>query len=173
MNPTIQYQLTDQLRGLLKQPIGYLVSGDDLTSDLKDFDIIISVGDQVSSSLIRQGRYPQLMIIDLKTKREKISKEKQQILEDVEGYEILLGENPAGVLTRKIVDTVQKVLSEIKPTDRIKMIIKGEEDLIALPCILHAPLNATIIYGMPYKGVVIVPATEEYKEKVRLILSEM
>lgn len=173
MSATIRYRLTDHLRAFLKQPIGHLVSGDDLIHDLKGFDVVISVGDHVSSSLVNQGRNPQLMIIDYKTKREKISRKEQQMLENLKGYQILHCENPAGVLTNEVIDMVQTVLSSINPTDQIKMIVKGEEDLIALPCILHAPSNATIIYGMPYKGVVIVPATEEYKDKVRLILSEM
>jgi uncharacterized protein (UPF0218 family) len=173
MSVTVRYRLTNHLRALLKQPIGYLVPGDNLVSDLEDFDIIISVGDHVSSSLITQGLVPQLMIIDFKTKREKITKKTHHVLVDSMGYKTIYCENPAGVLTHEIIDTIQKLLSEITIFDRMMIIIEGEEDLIALPCILHAPSNATIIYGMPDKGVVIVPATEEYKEKVRLILSEM
>jgi GTP-dependent dephospho-CoA kinase len=173
MSVSVRYRLSDHIRAFLKQPIGYLVNGDDLIHDLEDFDLIISVGDQVSSSLVTQGRNPQLMIIDFKSKRERISKDTHHVLENLDGYTSFRCENPAGVLTQEAIDAVQQVLSKIKITDRMLMIIEGEEDLISLPCILYAPSNATIIYGMPYKGVVIVPATEEYKEKVRLILSKM
>lgn len=169
----IRYQLNDQLRAFLKQPIGYLISGDDLVREIDKFDIVISVGDHVSASLIKQEIYPQLMIIDYKTKREGISKENEQLFSNLKGYDIIHGQNPAGVLTKNVIDAISNILKDISNRDKKMMVIDGEEDLIALPCILEAPSNATIIYGMPYKGVVIVPATEEYKDKVRLILSKM
>ena len=70
-------------------------------------------------------------------------------------------------------DTIQSICTNMASSDHIQLIINGEEDLAALPAILYAPSNATIIYGMPNKGVVIVSSTEEYKEKIRFILSEM
>lgn len=169
----VRYQLNEQLRAFLKQPIGYLIPGENLVCELEKFDIVISVGDHVSASLIDQDIYPQLMIIDYKTKREGISKQTAQLFSNLEGYDTIHCNNPAGVLTQEVMDTIQHLLKDINFKDKFMMIIDGEEDLIALPCILEAPLNATIIYGMPYKGVVIVPATEEYKDKVRLILSKM
>jgi len=173
MNSTIQYRLSDKLRGILKRPIGYLVSGEEVFNELHNIDIIISVGDHISASLIDQQMFPQLMIIDFKTKREPISDARQSLLKNLKDYDKNIISNPPGVLTKELMELMQSLCIRITQSEKIQLIIKGEEDLVALPAILYAPSNATIIYGMPYKGVVIVPATEEYKEKVRLILSEM
>ena len=172
MEPT-QYKLPDHLRSLLKKPIGSLVSGKNLIEDCKEYDIIISVGDHVSVSLIEQDIFPQLMIIDYKTRRGAISKTQKSILENLQNYNHISVSNPPGSLTKELVDTIHTICLKINSFDHIQLIIKGEEDLAALPAILYAPSNATIIYGMPNKGVVIVSSTEEYKEKIRLILSEM
>ena len=166
-------RLPVQLRSFLKKPIGYLISGEEFIKTMNNFEIIISVGDQVSISLIEQELFPQLMIIDFKTKREPISEERQILLENLKEYHQEIVSNPSGVLTKELMILLQSLCSRITTSDRNQLIVEGEEDLAALPAILFAPVNATIIYGMPYKGVVIVPATDVYKEKVKQILSEM
>lgn len=173
MDSTIQYRLPNHLRSSLKKPIGYLVSGKNLKEICKQYEIIISVGDHVSVSLIDQDVFPHLMIIDYKTRRGAISKTQKSILENLQNYDHITVTNPPGSLTKELMDTIQSICTKIDSSDHIQLIIKGEEDLTALPAILYAPSNATIIYGMPNKGVVIVSSTEEYKEKIRFILSEM
>jgi len=173
MESTTNYKLPDHLRSFLKKPIGYLVSGKNLKEDCKEYEIVISVGDHVSASLIEQDVFPQLMIIDYKTRRGAISKTQKSILENLQNYNQINISNPPGSLTKELLDAIHSICLKINPSDNIQLIIKGEEDLTALPAILYAPSNATIIYGMPNKGVVIVPSTEEYKEKIRLILSKM
>ena len=173
MESTTQYKLPNHLRSFLKQPIGSLVSGKNLKEDCKEYEIIISVGDHVSASLIKQDVFPHLMIIDYKTRRGAISKIQKSILDNLQNYNHISISNPPGSLTKELVDTIHSICLRINSSDHIQLIIKGEEDLAALPAILYAPSNATIIYGMPNKGVVIVSSTEEYKDKVRLILSEM
>lgn len=167
------YTLPDHLRSLLKQPLGILMKGDQLKTISQTTDILISVGDHVSASLIKQNIFPQLIIIDYKTRRGDISPNKKELLDHLPDYETVKVSNPAGIITEETMNSIQSICSTITTEDKIMLIVEGEEDLTALPAILYAPINATIIYGMPYKGVVIVPSTEEYKEKVRHILSEM
>ena len=52
------------------------------------------------------------------------------------------------------------------------MIVKGEEDLLALPAILFAPLNSVVLYGQIDLGVVMVEVTEEKKKGVEEILKK-
>jgi uncharacterized protein (UPF0218 family) len=165
--------LPEHLRETLKNPLGLLVSGNDVGSLCSHYDIIISVGDYVSLSLIDQGIYPQLMVVDFQTKREQIDQSQQSQFETLTGYIKEHIKNPAGMLTSELQQKIHTLCTTLTTTNRHLLIVDGEEDLAALPAILYAPSNATIIYGMPYKGVVIVPSTEEYKDKVRFILSEM
>ena len=51
--------------------------------------------------------------------------------------------------------------------------IDGEEDLAALPAILLAPGDVTIIYGLPDKGVLVVKPTPKNKQLVKEILNKM
>ena len=173
MDSTTLYTLPNHLRKKLKKPIGILISGDKLKEICNQYPIIISVGDHVSISLIQQNIFPQIIIIDYKTKRNDLSSTYKSILDHLSDYSAFSIHNPAGVITKELNETIQDLCKKITPADRFMLKIQGEEDLAALPSILYAPSNATIIYGMPYKGVVIVPSTEEYKEKVRSFLSEM
>ena len=47
------------------------------------------------------------------------------------------------------------------------LVVDGEEDLLALPSILFAPLNAYVLYGQPNEGIVVVSVTESLKIKVQ------
>jgi len=51
--------------------------------------------------------------------------------------------------------------------------VDGEEDLLTLVAVLHAPENSFIVYGQPREGVVIVKATREKKAEVAEILKAM
>jgi len=165
--------LPEHLRETLKDPLGLLVTGEEVPSIVAQYDLIISVGDYISLSLINQGIHPQLMIVDFHTRREQINSSQQLQLEQLSDYTTERVKNPAGLLTSELQQKIHTLCNKLTPLDHIILIVDGEEDLAALPAILYAPVNATIIYGMPYKGVVIVPSTEEYKDKVRFILSEM
>ena len=73
------------MRSYLRNPIGFLVSGEELKKSCPTFGIIISIGDHVTASLINNNIFPQLMIIDNKTRRGSIS-EKQKILLNQPNY---------------------------------------------------------------------------------------
>jgi uncharacterized protein (UPF0218 family) len=172
MDPKSKYTLPVFMRSYLRKPIGFLVSGEELERYCREFEVIISVGDFVSASMIKDNIFPQLMIIDNKTRRGPLSVEQKELLNQSD-YQVEIVSNPAGSITEDLMELVERICTNLTPMDHLKIIVDGEEDLAALPAILYAPSNATIIYGMPDKGVVIVPSTEGYKEKVRLILSKM
>ena len=50
--------------------------------------------------------------------------------------------------------------------------VKGEEDLLALPAILLAPLHSIMLYGQMDMGIVMVEVTEEKKKEVMEILKK-
>lgn len=52
------------------------------------------------------------------------------------------------------------------------IVIKGEEDLLALPAILLAPLDSLVLYGQMDLGIVAVKVTEKRKKEVMRILTK-
>jgi uncharacterized protein (UPF0218 family) len=53
------------------------------------------------------------------------------------------------------------------------IIVEGEEDLLVVVAVLHAPLGGFVVYGQPYLGVVVVEVSAEKKAQVRGFLNEM
>ncbi|HYB92666.1 MAG TPA: DUF359 domain-containing protein [archaeon] len=51
--------------------------------------------------------------------------------------------------------------------------VKGEEDLLALPAAINAPENSLIAYGQPNKGVVLVRVTKKKRSKIHKIMRSM
>jgi len=82
--------------------------------------------------------------------------------------------NPPGTLSKELWDALSSVFQELKKgKGPFCLIVEGEEDLASLAAISLAPGDATVIYGLPNKGVVVVPATKEHKQKVNEVLDQM
>ncbi len=78
--------------------------------------------------------------------------------------------NPAATITP---DAWQAVSEAFKLEERVRVEVRGEEDLLALVCIALAPESAAVLYGMPSQGVVVVRADQAAKSKVLDILRRM
>jgi GTP-dependent dephospho-CoA kinase len=172
MEPSIKYSLPPSLRDELRKPFGMLLTGKEFNQQVLSFKNIISIGDYLSCSLLEKGIFPQIMIIDYQTKRKSINAEQKHLL-NTGKYKIIQVENPAGVITHSLWDTIQSACESFSSDQFIQIQVDGEEDLAALPAILYAPANVTIIYGMPDKGVVVAQSTDYLKQKVSNILTKM
>ncbi|MGQ9506692.1 MAG: GTP-dependent dephospho-CoA kinase family protein [Candidatus Bathycorpusculaceae bacterium] len=168
----ILYTLTPELRIKLKKPLGTLIRGSYTETMKKLLDIImeekpsviISVGDTVSKNISETHVIPQLAIVDNRVMRRSI----QPIPTTAE--KILHVKNPPGTITEEAVTAIQTAL---KSNCHTKIIVYGEEDLLTLIAVLHAPQSAFVIYGQPYEGIVIVKVTPEKKTEVSEILKAM
>lgn len=171
MSATVKYQLPQSLRDSLKQPLGTLFNDKQLFEYIQNTNTkIVSVGDLVTHTLITHDISPLFCIIDDHTRRHDLNKIKVDRIHEFGSKKITV-DNPAGVITEELWDTISKLYEN--KTDDVLLCVNGEEDLAALPAILLAPSDVTIIYGMPDKGVVAVPATEHHKQKVKDILAKM
>lgn len=168
---SIKYILPEFLRDVLKEPFGPIIPGGEIIEFLKNHDPIIAIGDYVSASVILEGIFPRIIIVDYITKRGEISDEFKEALQHPK-YTPIKIINPPGYITHELWDIIEKLCKNL-PSNHIRIEVEGEEDLAAIPAMLYAPTNATIIYGMPDKGVVVVPSTEEYKDKARKIIAKM
>ncbi len=168
--------LPPRLRELLRRPLGIIIEGEQMYNRFTAEKVIkwiernkpykvITVGDVVTNSLLENKYIPDLQIIDLRTQRKVIQKEDQL---NKPSYK-----NPAGTIQRSAAKVLYKKLNTIiESKQKEKIVIQGEEDLLALPAMLLAPLNSVVIYGQTDMGVIIVPVTEALKYKVEGILRQ-
>lgn len=160
--------LPDSLRELLRWPLGPLVRGADILPAIGLSSPVVTVGDFCTLDLAARGRAPDIALVDFKTHREE-DPELQDALQRI-GDKVLRLTNPAARITPE----AWSVLDEaFKSKERVRVEVRGEEDLLALVCIALAPESAAVLYGMPSQGVVVVKADRQAKGRVLDILRRM
>jgi uncharacterized protein (UPF0218 family) len=157
---------------LLKEPFGVLIKDEKINKESLDREIerahkIITVGDTTTEKLVRLGYVPDISVVDGKEKRIK----KDRIFE-YSTDKILHFENKSGELDENIITEIQQ-LTQSKLKGKIKFIIEGEEDLVALPFLMFSPDNWVICYGQPYQGLVIVHVNEDSRRRAKLIFNKV
>lgn len=171
MSATIKFKLPASLRNRLKEPLGNLLDEKDFLANIKESEVkIVSVGDLVTHMLLTNQVSPLFSIVDNHSCRQRLQESMIQTIHQYGSKKIHV-ENPAGSITEELWTVIKNLYSYNE--SGVLVIINGEEDLAALPAILLAPSDVTIIYGMPDKGVVEVPATEHHKQKVKDIIAKM
>lgn len=150
-------RVPEDKREIFKEPIG---------SELKESELIkhkdskmITVGDVVSLTMRRNGIRPILSVYDGYTERHEMT----DFATLVEGERKEVVANPAGTITDELDEAVRNALTT-GSTDMIR--VEGEEDLALMPCILHAPEGAVIVYGWPGKGMMIVSTDDTTRKRV-------
>ena len=164
--------LPDDLRDILKEPMGKLVNETQLLKLLGDEDYIVSIGDQVTYTILKNGIEPIFCVVDYKTRRGEFPLEFIQIIKTY-GDEVVKVENPQGCITDELWEAIENAFEKAENCITTRIEVDGEEDLASLVAIFLAPLDVTIIYGLPNKGVLVVKPTTENKEKVCEILNQM
>lgn len=168
----IEYTLNPELRMKLKEPMGTLIRGpfNETMKILKETverekpPRIISVGDTVSKNLTRSQILPQLAIVDNLTMRKNIKPI------SVKAERHVHVKNPQGTITD---EAILAIRDSLKQNEYAKIVVDGEEDLLALVAILHSPENSLVVYGQPHEGIVVVKATTEKKTEIAEILRDM
>ena len=137
---------------------------------LNETNFIATIGDICTIKIIEQIRIPNLMIVDLKTKRDiKLNKSQLETIRNIKCKEVQIN-NKAGTISKELYHEIQKALNSDEKT---KIIIDGEEDLAALPVIKLCKNGAKVIYGMPDRGMVVVDVNQQAKERANKILERM
>jgi uncharacterized protein (UPF0218 family) len=165
--PTILAELPDELRSELKEPLGAVYT--DVEALLADAgDPIVAVGDMVTYHLIRADRWPDVALVDGKTKREAVERE---VAEAIDGFDHRLDlVNPAATLTDELLAALVDALGR---PGTVVLTVEGEEDLAALPAVLAAPDGAAVVYGQPNEGMVLATADGALRERSRELLTAM
>ena len=163
-------KLPENLRKQLKIPLGDLIKEEDVNkenilSKISPESIVISVGDKTTENMILFGVIPQIQVIDGLEKRNQ-----RNIPIDKTIRTELTCKNPSGEITEESIQTIQNAFSCEHP---VRIIVKGEEDLLVIPVCIFAPENSVVMYGQPNEGLVLVHVTPEMQAKVQKILDSM
>ena len=122
---------------------------------IKEASFLISVGDQTTKNLVDIDLIPDLGIIDNRIQR------KDHNYDIIRTENILNADNPAGTITENLWETIEEAISlTLEDSGNRIIVVKGEEDLAVLPCLLIAPEDAVILYGQPNEGLVFVNVFE-------------
>lgn len=154
--------LTPELRASLKEPMGELLSKPDWN------DNYITVGDECTYLASRSEKPPLLAIYDNRIKRHETCNEKKEAIKAMPGKKIV-ADNHAGTITDEALLAIRLGLEN--PPAKIE--IRGEEDLLVLPCIAYAPIGTSVYYGQPNKGIVKVLVNKDSKKKANEIMLSM
>ena len=163
-------KLPENLRRQLKIPLGDLIKEEDVSkekilSKIGSESIVITVGDKTTENMIRFGIMPQIQVIDGLEKRNQ-----RNIPIDETIRTELTCKNPPGEITEESIQTIQNAFSCEHP---VRIIVKGEEDLLVIPVCIFAPENSVVMYGQPNEGLVLVHVTPETQAKVQKLLDSM
>ena len=164
-----QYRLPEAMRAELAKPLGRLfrpadISGPSFRHAVNHSSFVVTVGDRVTETVGGLGKIPDVQIVD---SRENRKPRAPPDVSFVTGYEV---DNPAGGISADAVESVREVLATKKPA---RLLVTGEEDLLAIPAIIFAPEGASLFYGQPGQGIVIVTVDEAAKLRSRAILKRM
>lgn len=166
--PEVVVKLQPALRPDLKEPLGEIHT--DAEALLAGAGApVVAVGDVVTYHLLQAGRTPDVALVDERTERSAVDEE---IAAAIGGFDReWTVSNPAATLTAELLETLATALDRAAETDLIR--VDGEEDLAALPAILRAPRGASVVYGQPGEGMVLVEVDATATDRARDLLSRM
>jgi uncharacterized protein (UPF0218 family) len=164
-----EYILTEELREVLKKPLGLLISNDNLTYDkierhLDKSKVIITVGDATTEKLIQLGIIPSVQIVDGKEMRAKRALPPTKMEIEIKAS------NSAGQISKEALMALSSALKSKKP---VRIVINGEEDLLTLPSVALSPYGSSVLYGQPKEGIVIIKVNRESKKMAISFMSMM
>lgn len=158
--------LPEGLRALLRKPIGAIYANQDVRTSLSAHknEIIATIGDLTTKVIMENGITPSLAVIDLQVNRKPF-----QPLEDFKFGEtpIIKVKSGPGFIARGAIGAIEewgKKAGDNHGKMVFALVVEGEDDLLTLPVIAHAPLGSIIYYGQPDQGIVEVIATQAQKQ---------
>ena len=140
---------------LLKEPFGTLIPDKQVTKQkisqmLKGSKKVIAVGDATTERLVSFGMTPDIAVIDGRERRSRRSYPTNYQAKE------LRCANPAGAISEEAVKVLQDALKMPPP---VRVLVDGEEDMLALPFFAMSPKDAVVLYGQPLEGLVVVNIT--------------
>lgn len=164
---TILAKLPMEMRGELKVPLGEIYTDAEALLSAAG-EPIVAVGDIVTYHLLEVGRYPNVAVVDGKTKRQQVGRD---VLSVIEGFDDRLDvANPQSTITDDLLEALAAALDGSGST---VIVVDGEEDLATLPAVLAIPEGGSVVYGQPDEGMVLVSVDADSRSRCRELLERM
>ncbi len=159
--------LPDELRNELAKPFGEVLTEETLIKKLNTNDYtIMSVGDEVTKTLIRHNMEPKIAVFDLKTRRHELTD--NILIGHYKQKEVI--SNPQAQITFDLWEALKEAIKNKKNT---AIQVLGEEDLAALVCACLAPKGWALLFGIPLKGVDITIIDDSVRATAEGFLNRM
>jgi hypothetical protein len=159
-------RLPEALRSEFKEPFGPVYA--DARALLADAGRpVVAVGDVVTYHLREAGHEPALAVVDGYTERERADEAVREAALDGRAPEV---HNPAATLTAELLSAIRAGIEAPDPTT---VVVDGEEDLATLPAVLVAPEGASVVYGQPGEGMVLVGVDAGTRERFDAVFDRL
>ncbi|MYB30821.1 MAG: DUF359 domain-containing protein [Cenarchaeum sp. SB0663_bin_5] len=157
--------LPEKHRHLFTNPMGELIDDSKVSRDyiIKKIDNaphVITVGDRTTERLLSFGIIPDLQIVD------GLEKRRARPLPQSSAY-IVTCKNPPSHITDDAISTIIEAYASERP---ICIRVHGEEDLLLIPALIHAPDHSLLMYGQPNHGLVLVRADPVTRNRAQQLL---
>jgi len=131
--------------------------------------VLATVGDATTARLLLFKIIPDVSVVDGKERRIKSSKFKIVLGgdKDSKNLSFVRCSNKPGSVSRRAIETIRDALKMPFP---VRIVVSGEEDLLALPLFVMVPNGSVVLYGQPLEGMVIVRIDEKIRWKARDLL---
>lgn len=152
-------------RHRFKEMMGTLVPEEqtgrnDVAKVLSGAERIVTVGDRTTEKMLGYGIVPDVQVVDgMEGRTQRVAPE--GAADTVRCY------NPAGHITKDAISAILYAYSAERP---VRVLVSGEEDLLLVPALAHAPDGTLLLYGQPGMGLVVVRADKLSKERARQLL---
>ncbi len=163
------YRLPVELRSRLAKPLGRVFNAEELGGEefeeiARRAPMIVTIGDRVTDTIGALGRTPAVQVVD------GVERRRARALPQVPYARLLKVKNPPATVTAGAITAMRKAFLGKKPA---RVLVEGEEDLMALLAVAMAPVSAVVFYGQPGVGVVAVKADALSKARNRALLAKM
>jgi uncharacterized protein (UPF0218 family) len=162
------YRLPEELRSELKKPLGKLITSSEISKqrlleETVGAEFVVAVGDATSETLFYFSLKPDIYVID--------GKEQRSVRQppSLEARNEIKVKNPPGFISEEAFKAILKAASLEKP---VRIVVEGEEDLLALVFLATYPSTSVLFYGQPNEGIVAVKVGS-CREKAVYILEKM
>ena len=162
-------ELPESLREELKEPAGQLYT-ETAAMLAAAGEPLVTVGDVVTYHVLEAGVRPAVALVDDRTERTAVDDGVADRIGEASFDHESAVTNPAATLTAELLAELRAAIEREGAT---LITVDGEEDLAVLPAVLAAPAGASIVYGQPGEGMVLVPVEERTQARMRELLSRM
>ncbi len=162
----VRLRLPQRLRTRLAEPFGPVFGADELPQRTDPARPVAAVGDVCARDAARLLPNLHFVVVDYRTRRGPVPE--GDLLRNW-GDRTLQVASPPEFMTASLYNAV---LEAARAAGTTRIVVDGEEDLAVLPAIMHLAAGATVIYGIPNRGVAAVRVDDESQRLAREFLGE-